>query len=130
MRNGHYCSREASEELMRWIVARTLILSLFFVFPLVAVRWLGSARKNPAADILKLDAEQFAHSCWHNICIGRTTMAEAEADLRADADLIANIHYKGTSLCWDINGIPGAEGCAYSSYQDLNHVIDLLHLEI
>ena len=59
---------------MRWIVARTLILSLLFVFPLFVVRGIRNCPKNPAADILKMDAKQFARSCWHNICIGRTTL--------------------------------------------------------
>ena len=76
-----------------------------------------------------MDAKQFARSCWHDICIGRTTLTQAEAELRADADLITNVRYKSTLLCWGINGIPDAEGCATPSDQHSNHVIEQLYLK-
>lgn len=115
---------------MRWLIVRTITISAVILFLLMVVRWMGSFRKNPAAEILGLDAGEVARSCWHKICPGQTTFAEAESLLRAEAGQISNIHYTAlktpsTILCWDNALMPGALNCAAQFDQKLDTIADI-----
>ena len=105
---------------MRWLLPRTFILCLIFCTLLVATQWIGSSQKNPAAEILKLDAEQLSHSCWHHICLRKTTIVEAETELRNDTASINDVEQSApvgsqTTVCWDNLAFQGAENCAVES---------------
>jgi len=115
---------------MRWLAARTITISAGILVLIFLVRWIGSFRTNPAAEILGLDAGDVARSCWHKICPGQTTFAEAETLLRAEPDRISNVHYTAfkapiTVLCWDIALMPGALNCAAQFDQKLDTIADI-----
>jgi len=102
---------------MRWVLLRISGVIAIFVLALFGVRWIGSFSKNPAVELLGLDAEQIAQSCWRKICPGRTTFQEAEVLLQADEHTISNIRFTSfkapyTALCWEYTMMPGVVNCA------------------
>jgi hypothetical protein len=117
---------------MRWLVRRTITVSVILVFLLFAVRWVGSFRKNPAAEILELDAGQVAQSCWHHICPGRTSFTEAKALVYAETNRVSNIYFhkypqSATSLCWNDTVLLNATICANQSDPD-SDIIDYIQI--
>lgn len=113
---------------MGWFLKRTVVITLIVLLLVLAVRWLGSLRRNPLAEILQSDIGPISQACWNHICPGRTSFDEADALIRAQPDRVSHIDFhkypgSSTSLCWSDVQLLGATVCAEQSEPDVD-IID------
>lgn len=112
---------------MRRLVLSTVCMIAILALLMAGARIVGNPKRTPESVLF--DPGNCLQPCWHSIQLGKTTLDQAEAILRADPEFITDVQRETPvvrcALSWTMQSKPIYYGCLHS----LNGVISELWLE-